>query len=74
MLSLSAGARFTNFKAILMQVIVGSVITLINCEVISVKIPKSILNICAKGGRFNNSKAELMEIISEKIQKRYIKW
>ena len=57
-----------------MQVIVGSVMTLVGGQIISVKTQKSILNICAKGGRFNNSKAELMEIISEKIQKRYIKW
>ena len=57
-----------------MQVIVGSVITLIDSHIIPVKIQKSILNICAKGGRFNNSKAELMQMISVKIQKRYIKW
>ena len=52
-----------------MQVIVGSVMTLVGGQIISVKTQKSILNICAKGGRFNNSKAEFMQMISAKYKK-----
>ena len=34
------------------------------------KIQKGMLSLCTKVGRFNNSKAELMQTVSVKIQKK----
>ena len=39
-------------------------------QIITVKIKKGILSLCA-GGRFNNYKAVLRQIITVKIEKRY---
>ena len=64
MLSLCAGGRFNNFKAVLMQVIVGSVTNLkIWSNNFCENIKKGVLSLCTKGGRFNNSKAILMQVI-----------
>ena len=73
MLSLCAGGRFNNFKAVLKQVIVSSVTNLKRwsnnfCE----NTKKGILSLCAEGGRTNNFKAVLRKIITFQICRKKV--